>query len=212
MAEPKPARPPGGAIRVALSGTYNNLPWVNRFWLHGVYSSTPTAAQLLTLSNAFSALYRTRFLPQVSSAATLHTQRSVLYVDADTEVAVDGSDTGSGSLNGTGNQPQVSPLINWSIASTYRGGHPRTYLPPADSAHIGSDGALVGSYVTALTTAALGLISDVNALSSAGFTSVALGTFRFFRNHSAVNPPVFEPFISGSAHPRAATQRRRART
>lgn len=212
MAEPSPNRPPAGTVRVALEGVNGTTPWVNRFWLNTSYGSTPTATQLKALSDAVSAAWRTRFLSYFHSNVVLNKQRAVLYVDSTTEIGVDGADTGSGSDANTSALPQICLLINWSISGTYRGGHPRTYLPPPASDKVNSDGSLPGSVITALTTAADGFRTDVNALSPTPFTSVALGTVAFFRGHSALSPPVFKPFVAGAAHGRVATQRRRVAT
>lgn len=210
MAEPTPARPPDTSLRVALLGNVAGFPWVNRFWLDTSYSGTPTAAQVLALSNAISAAWRTRFLQFCNASVHLTGQRTVLFTSSTTEIAVNGTDAGSGTATGASVPPQVSIMLNWAISGSYRGGHPRTYLPPSTVSWVEGDGAITGSNLAAINTATAGFLSDVNALSPTGFSAVALGTFRFFRHHAAVDPPVFEPFTSGSCHPHARTQRRRA--
>lgn len=195
-----------------MQGDNNGLPWANRFWLNATYSGTPTAAQVLALSNAVSAAWRSAFLSLLTVSVHLTSQRTVLYVDANTEIGVDGADTGSGGEAGSALPPQIALLINWAIAGTYRGGHPRTYLPPCTNVDVDGTGTLTGSKHTALTTAAGNFLSAVNALTPSGFTAVQLGTIRFFRHNAALAPPVFEPFLAGSGHPKVATQRRRVRT
>ena len=210
MPEPAPKRPPNGAVRVALQGSYGGAKWVNRFWLNTTMSAKPTGAQVLALSNAVSAAWRTRFLASLSTALTLSTQRTVLYYDATTEIAVDGADTGSGTeSSGVAEGAQVAFLINWSISGSYRGGHPRTYLCGVPQDHTTNAIGVTSGAITTLTTAAGNFLSDVNALTPSPFTAVTLGTFRFFRAHAAVDPPVFEPFLAGACSPLLATQRRR---
>ena len=172
-------------------------------------SGTPTGAQVLALSNAISAAWRTRFLVNLANNVVVNKQRTVLFVSSTNEVAVDGADTGTGAGAVTMLPPQVCVLINWSIAGSYRGGHPRTYLPGPVEDNVNEDGTLVGANRTQFTNAATNFLSDVNALSPAGFTAVALGTYRFFRHHAAVDPPVFEPFLAGTCNTKVATQRRR---
>lgn len=172
-------------------------------------SGTPTAAQVLALSNAISAAYRARYLPYLTNDVTVNKQRTVLFVSSTSEVAVDGADTGSGSGASQQDPPSVCYLINWSIAGSYRGGHPRTYLPGVAYDTLNENGTLITGNRTNLTTASTNFLSDVNALSPAGFTAVALGTYRFFRHHAAVDPPVFEPFLAGTCNSLIATQRRR---
>jgi hypothetical protein len=172
-------------------------------------SGTPNAAQVLGLSNAVAAAFRTRFGPQMVVTWHSTNQRTVLFRDADTEIGVDGADTGSGTAAGSTFAPQACYLINWSIVGTYRGGHPRTYLSGTNDSDCLGDGSIASSRQTGLTTAAGNFLGDVNALAPSGFTDVKLGTFRFFRHHSAVDPPVFEPFLGGACAPLIATQRRR---
>lgn len=209
MTEPTPNRPPDGSVRVALSGTVGGHPWTNRFWLNVSTSSQPTGSQLLALSNAVAASYRTRFVALFSDAVVSNHQRCVLYYNSTTEIGVDGSDTGTGARTGNTIMPQACYLINWAISGTYRGGHPRTYLPGAQDVDVGNSGAIGTSPRGSLSTAAGNFLSDVNALSPSPFTAVALGTIRFFRHNTALSPPVFEPFLSGTCNATVATQRRR---
>lgn len=209
MAEPAAARPPNGALRVALEGTISGKPWVNRFWCQTTMSGTPTAAQVLALSNAISAAWRTRFLANLTDEVVANKQRTVLFVSSTSEVAVDGADTGTGPGTVQCAPPQVCILINWSIAGSYRGGHPRTYIPGPPIDNINENGTIVTADRTQFSTAAANFLSDVNALAPGGFTAVQLGTFRFFRHHLAVDPPVFEPFLGGTCNTLVATQRRR---
>jgi hypothetical protein len=209
MAEPAPKRPPNNAVRVALAGTLYSTTWVNRFWLNITPSGTPTAANILSLSNSVSAAFRTRFGPSLGNHWTLATQRTVWYKDSTTEIAVDGSDTGSGTLTGAPEAAQCAYLINWAISGSYRGGHPRTYLSGVNTEGLNDVNTLTTTRRAALNTAAAGFLADVNALTPTNISAVQLGTFRFFRNHAAVDPPVFEPFLSGGASNFLATQRRR---
>lgn len=192
-----------------MQGTISGNVWVNRFWCQTTMSGTPTGAQVLALSNAISAAWRTRFLVNLTNNVVINKQRTVLFVSSTNEVAVDGADTGTGSGASQQDPPQVCYLINWAIAGSYRGGHPRTYLPGVPFDTVNEDGTLVTANRTQLTTAATNFLSDVNALAPGGFTAVQLGTFRFFRHHIAVDPPVFEPFLSGTCNTKVATQRRR---
>jgi hypothetical protein len=209
MPEPAPHRPPDNSVRVALSGVYGDSKWVNRFWLNVTPSGTPTPAQILGLSNAVSAAFRTRFGPQLSTVWTLQTQRTVMFVSSTLEIGVDGSDTGSGTAAGSTVGAMMAYLINWSIAGTYRGGHPRTYLSGVEDTDLLTSRTMSTTKRNALTTAAGNFLADVNALTPSGFSAVALGTIRFFRANSALAPPVFEPYLAGSCAQLYASQRRR---
>ena len=207
--EPTPHRPPDGSVRVALSGVNGPSHWVNRFWLHVAYGTTPTGTQLLALSNVVAASFRTRFLPSLSTGVSSNSQRTVLYESATDELAVDGTDSGSGSIGTSETPAQVCALINWSISGSYRGGKPRTYLPGVVVADLSDIETLNTTRRNALTTAAGNFLADVNALAPAPFTSVSLGTIAFFRSYSALSPPIFKPFLAGTCRAKLATQRRR---
>ena len=155
------------------------------------------------------AAFRTRFGAQLSSHWTSTAQRTVWYKDATTEIAVDGADTGSGSDSSAVETAATCYLINWLIAGSYRGGHPRTYLAGVNAGGLVDVNTLTSTKRTNLTTAAANFLSDVNALTPSGWSSVGLGTIRFFRNHNALSPPVFEPYLGASVSPFIATQRRR---
>jgi hypothetical protein len=209
MTEPKPNPPPNGALRVAILGNIDGRPFVNRFWCDCQMSAQPTAAQVLTLSNAISADYRQQFLPFLTTAIHVTAQRTVLYYSDTLAIGVDGADSGTGSAAQTPVGPAECYLINWSIAGTYRGGHPRTYLPGVAAEQIQPNGILTSAQHSGLTTAAETFRQNVNALNPAPFSAVQLGTIRFFRHNAALAPPVFEPFVAGACNQLVATQRRR---
>jgi hypothetical protein len=211
MAEPRANRPPTDTVRVANSGILNDATWVNILWLKVTRSGTPAAADLLNVSNALAAAFRTRFGPYLSTSWTQKSQRAVWFTSDADELGVDGSDTGSGSLSDTYLPASVAILINWAISGTYRGGHPRTYLAGIT---VGEESTAVNLHPTTRTnvqTAAGNFLSDVNALSHGSIGAVSLGTVAFFRGHSALSPPIFKAFTSASVSPKYANQRRRVR-
>lgn len=209
MPEPAPHRPPDDSVRVALSGTLFGTKYVNRFWLKVTPSGSPGSAELLALSNAVAAAFRTRFLPNLSNGLHQTSQRTIWFKDSTTEVAVDGSDAGTGGDTTAAEAAGICYLINWGIAGSYRGGHPRTYLAGPTTAGLVDVNTLTTTKRNALSTAAGNFLSDVNALTPTGWSSVQLGTIRFFRGNAALSPPVFEPFLSGAASSFIASQRRR---
>jgi hypothetical protein len=192
-----------------LLGNYRGLPFLNRFWLNVTPSGTPGATEVLALSNAVAAAFRTRFGAQLSIDWHSTNQRTVWFKSSTDEVAVDGSDTGSGSINDVDAPIQCCYLINWAISGSYRGGHPRSYLAGVTMNGLSNDRDIASTKRTNLSTAATNFLSDVNALTPSGWSAVQLGTFAFFRGLSALNPPVFKPFNSGSCNGILATQRRR---
>ena len=117
----------------------------------------------------------------------------------------------SGGVGAASSPGQVCALINWSIAASYRGGHPRTYLPGIPEEAIIEDRYLGGGYRAAYTGDANDWLNGINILSHGTITGVELGTVAFFRDLAALAPPRFEPYQIGAAARTIATQRRRVR-
>lgn len=114
---------------------------------------------------------------------------------------------GGGSL-----PPQVSTAISWPIASRYRGGHPRTYLPGvliADESTPGSRMMSTGAQAAKLNAATNFLTSANSIVPSSGVT-FTLGTIRASSHGAQLTPPVFFAYTVPLVHLRFDSQRRRS--
>lgn len=78
----------------------------------------------------------TYFSPHISDAVVLTQLRLVLF-RASGELAVPFTTSASGALAGTQFGGQTSVVVNWDVHAFYRGGKPKTFLPPptADKAN-----------------------------------------------------------------------------
>jgi hypothetical protein len=115
-----------------------------------------------------------------------------------------------GGSASTALSPQVAIVISWPIASSYRGGKPRWYLPGATVTTPATPGspAILVSVANAIQTAATAFRSNINASVVDTFTPV-LGTISYQTGHAARPTPVFRPFLPPRIHERLDSQRRR---
>jgi hypothetical protein len=100
-------------------------------------------------------------------------------------------------------------LIDWGISDRYRGGHPRTYMPGPNTAHITNGSQIDGTMRPSMVTAANAFLTAVNAIVHGHITKVELGTVAFARANAWLTPPVFKPYTSAGIRQLLATQRRR---
>jgi len=180
-------------------------------WLRVTHALPASAADLVALLNAMAAAFRIRFGPNLSVHWSSTNQRAVWHTSPTDEIGVDGTDVGSGAVAGDSVTANVAVLIDWSIAGTYRGGHPRTYLAGMPESDLENNSRINPVPLAALQTASAGFLSDVNALTAGAITRTELGTVAFFRLHSALAPPVFKPYLAAAVKKTLATQRRRMR-
>lgn len=156
-----------------------------RFYL--AYAGTaPTGANCTTLAGDIASAIGTDLWGVFASDVVLN---EVDVLDIATDSGLSGQWTGStpGSGGGTTEPWQCAVNVEYGIARRYRGGKPRTYLPPlpegnrADAAHWSSAAiAAVNSGITntftaiqALSVGAVGALSHVNLSYYKGFTNIA---------------------------------------
>jgi hypothetical protein len=205
---PRPA-PPTGSARVAISGTIFTLPFTNVFWLNLV-SSTPVVADLNSIIDSVLASYNTRFgaLMSVDVGGTITAVASWTTAPG---IGIETVRTHALVPTGTATVPDAAAchVVNWTIASRYRGGHPRTYFPGVQSGHV-TNGHLLDSAVLAnWATAAAGYLADLNALTHGAITSTTLGTVSFASHNAWRVPPIFDAYLGAGVRSILGTQRRR---
>jgi hypothetical protein len=107
--------------------------------------------------------------------------------------------------------PQSAVCWSWSIAASYRGGKPRTYLPgiPQSALSDPNGAAITPTYATALEGYGVAFKSAVNSITVSP-SGIELGSPSYFL-HNAVRPtPIFFPFLACTVHERVDSQRRRS--
>jgi hypothetical protein len=133
---------------------------------------------------------------------------SARYYSGSGEISAVASSSTFGSRSGFATNNDCV-LLSWGISSSYRGGKPRTYLPPGGTADRASGHAWDSAYLAAVNTSAAAFLTAVDALTYSSIDSVSLGCLHFFRAGAALDPPTFDPFTTVSVQPRICSQRRR---
>jgi hypothetical protein len=107
-----------------------------------------------------------------------------------------------------GLSPNCCTLISWNITAAYRGGHPRTYLPPPSADTLSGSGRATYSaaYVTNVVAKLTGGMTAMNADLPSG---ISIGTVAASRHGVQLSPPIFYKYNSFTVKPRVCTQRRR---
>jgi|SRR5215469_2558352 len=76
----------------------------------------------------------------------------------------------SGSLAGTDLPPSVSILVQFVINDRFRGGHPRTYMPPSVvGSLVGSEDSWTPTFITSYNTAFINMIDNGLAANTGSF-------------------------------------------
>jgi hypothetical protein len=200
-------------MKVRFIYTYNNRPAINVFYL----SFTGSIPDLATMAAILTQI-------QTNWAATVRT----LQVAACVLNAIEGTDlttrTGivaSNLTGGAGTATTVAPYpnsvamcVSFPVATRYRGGHSRMYLPGQDGSH-----GLTGTNWTAAWLVAVGAAmstfrASLNAMTGAN-APFALVQVSYFEHNAAHEPiyhpggPIVRPITGVLVHSRIDSQRRR---
>jgi hypothetical protein len=135
----------------------------NRFYLS--YSgSAPTGANCATLASDVESQWATHLAPLASAAWAL-TEVDVL--DIATNSGLSGQWTGStdGTRSGTQLPTQVATNVEFGISRRYRGGKPRMYLPPGNSADSANDNVWGSGFISGVNTGVAAFFSGIEGLS-----------------------------------------------
>jgi len=211
---PPPPRPdpPAHCLRATCHGIIGaNNRFANIFWVRNGQQSVPSSADLSWIAGSIYGLYsNSLFLPH-TCGCTLEACNVIYY-------GPDGLQLGGDYVANTvsaiqaGTMPASSSMcISWKVQQRYKGGHPRTYLPPfdvtamLDAAHW-DDGVRDG-----VRQEADQFHAALNGSGQGGLTDLHLGTVSFVLDNAWRSPPVFRDFTPAAAEvdKRIDTQRRR---
>lgn len=181
---------------------------MNILWLN-LTATTHSAADLATVLDGLVTAYATRFAGFIPTGFnTEEAKVSWLYASGQS-LEVDHVYTHAGSAGTPVDYMGASKVINWHIADFYRGGKPRTYLPGVAVPESSDGRTVVAGTRSALATAAVNFMNDVNALTAGGISAVTLGTVRFESGNAWLSPPVFRAYTGATVRSVLGTQRRR---
>src|ERR1051326_8130536 len=200
-------------LKIQYFGTNEGQNWANVF--HALYTGGPPGPVDCDgiAATAYEA-YESNFLPVIQSNAHL---QECKVTDLSSDLGAQGSyaEDNAGGLGSSSLTAQVALVISWRIGRRYRGGHPRTYLPPPQETDILDTSHWKPAMVARAATAAAGFMAAINAITGPGITTLSLGTVSYF--DKATNPtppherslPLFETINGANVHNRICTQRRR---
>lgn len=200
MAYPKDRpNPPSHVAHFLVHGLVSGISWANSFWVRNGNATAPSLGDFETWTQNFCQLYNARFTGHFPPGVDLAGCEGLYYGPT-------GADMGSSiSLNVTGNSGDeampnnTSTVISWKLQQRYKGGHPRTYLPPTSHENL-QDGRLYKtSYVGDVASKANAFIDDVNDLSHGEMNDCHLGVVSFVLRKDWRDPPVFRDYVPGGA-------------
>lgn len=178
-------------------------------WFKSTTSGTIDEAAVLVLAQDLHEAYVAHLLNVIPGGTELDETKVRWHLSGGgfVEAIYVHADGGAGS--GSNAPAQCAPVIDWHIASTYRGGHPRTYLPGIATANVTGLDAVDNTFRATLATHAKAFIDAVEADTTDPFPERRIGTVRFFSGHAALDPPEFFRYTAASVRSRLGTQRRR---
>jgi hypothetical protein len=171
----------GGVAQTKLAGTIDGFPWVLLWHFQNASGNDWTQSQIQALANAVGTQFSTNMLKNMATNVQF---TNVACVDLGTTTpaqadSVEGAGPGGGTA-GTFQPSSGCVLLNFNIASRYRGGHPRTYLPPWPSAELLTNNQWSGTVVTETEENFVTMIEGiVSAMSTAGLNGVTHCAVRY---------------------------------
>lgn len=201
-----PLPPVPNVVRIGFSGTINASPFM--VTLHGQYTgASPDTTSLNSAcsswatgwDNAFSVLYPTGTALRTVEAWDL-TSAGGAYGSANVNLA--------GDLVGGGLANSSSLCISWKVNYRWRGGHPRSYLPPPTSAETQNGKDWSTAFQATAQTQARGFLSAFNAGSHGGLP-YKLVAVRYISNGVPLAVPQVLQVADALVHSRMDSQRRR---
>lgn len=207
---PRPS-PPAHSVHAMVHGTADGVNWANVFWVRNGGLALPSSSVLNQFAKAVADAWSARFRANINGHVELKGCEVLYYGNTGIDGA--GSDVRSqlGTLTADPLPTNCATCISWKVQQHYRGGHPRTYLPPPDITKLASSNKYSAAFATAIAGAANAFLQDVNGFSQLDFTDVHLGTVSFVRNKEWRTPPVFRDYTptAASCDTRIDSQRRR---
>jgi len=203
-------RPPVRSCRLGFSGVNGSSKWAAVQWAHLNGSGDITQQQLEDFADFAGTAYGSNVIAEMNERCTMTLCEATLYgSDADVlvaakQLALNGDHVGSLAPANT------AIGISWHLAVSYRGGHPRTYVPGVDNGHLENERETSSLIASNLASAANLFHQDVEGYSDgATITSVTHGTMSFVADKEWRVPPVFRRFTVATVDLRLDTQRRR---
>lgn len=194
-----------GKLEIYYEGdrdTAVNVMWISSLGIDGADSDL-----LASLANDIGSEWVDKFAPYICNEQTI---LECVVTDWSSDTGVSGTKVlNVAGSSGPGPMPsQVCSLINWQVATRYRGGRPRQYVPAPSQGMLADNQHLQEAVAGAMSINADEFLGFVNG-ELISTEPVQMVCFHRVTPHHPVAS--FEPIISGAVSPQLATQRRRLR-
>lgn len=194
-------------LKVAVDGTLDDVPCTNLF--HIAFSGgPPNVADLNSFAHSFYTAWSTRIMPNLTNQYE-HIITNVTDLTTTSSAVGSYGQVSTGGSSGTPCGNQVCILVKHHIARRYRGGHPRTYLPPSSATNIALGQQWSGTFVTTMNTAYTNFISDVEAIAVPSVSGPSFVCVSYFSGGALRVTPLVQSITSSVVENTLATQRRR---
>jgi len=199
-----------GAARVAFSGLFNGLPWVNV--MHVIYdgSGPLDVSEVNALALGMHTNYATEFIPLFATNCHLDAT-DVVDLDNVNGLTANYQHTDTGTTSGASVPVNTCVLVSWKGSERYRGGKARTYLPGLVASNMLNANALTSTALGNYQTAATAFKSNIPSL-VVGSRTIDLAVIHYFRGPPAgtpLTPPHKDQIQSALVRAQLSTQRRR---
>src|SRR5580765_879978 len=192
-APPRP-NPPNHVARLAVTGLNFNLPWANVFWIRNGNGSKPSDTAFQALCSYLGLSYSGRFKGLLHTSIQIVDVEGIYYSGDDNNIAASAAVNVAGIDTGAALPAQVSTCISWKVHAAYKGGHPRTYLPPPPADEQLGANQWTTAFTEEVRTSANFFHQDLNGLSQGELSDLHLGTVSFVLRKQWRNPPVFRDY------------------
>lgn len=183
--------------------------WGVGYWLQT--AGTPASGDLNDLAQGIHEAWVATLLGSMGTDFHV-TETKVTYYRLSDELVGSYVHSDAGGQTGTTIPASAAMVLSWTIASHYRGGKPRTYLPGLKASAMTTDSLWDSAATSDVHDSAVDFLTAVNALDAGGITSVIMGVYRFFSAGLALAPPTFNAYSGVVARQRIGSQRDRVKT
>lgn len=181
-APPLPASP---CVRVRLEYTQADAALAgSRFYL-SYAGAAPTPGNCTTLAGDVATAWSSNLAAVISQEFAL-TEVDVLDIASDAGASGQWTGSESGALEETQLPSMCAVNIEFDIARRYRGGKPRMFLPPPNSAAMLDAGHWTTTYVGDVHTAITGFMTALEALSIGAMGSLAHVNLSYYKGFTNI--------------------------
>lgn len=200
--------PVPGVVKTVVEGNINGVSCNNIFyWLMDDLAGLDNA-QALQVATAVHQSYSSHLLAWITSAYTLKQTTSEDLTSASGGTSAFAS-SASGSFGAQEIAASTATLVTHKIARRYRGGHPRTYLPPFSGLALADPQHWTSANTNGLQTAWGAFVTAVVAATVTGNTISQHVSVSFHSGGAPRAVPLVDPIASSVVELMVATQRRR---